>query len=316
MLPRMRSRHRVVSLVLLLALSVLPVNARVIRVEIASRTDVLNGKEFGDAGSYERITGRVYFSLPIANPHNRRIVDLDKAVNLRDGEVEFSSDVVIVGPKDPHKGNGSMLLEVPNRGRAGIIAIVDGGDWNLANDVGDTWLLRNGFTIVSLGWQWDASAADALRFFAPIAKDHGKTITGLLRGDLMSSKVMQEIPLGHLILGNLGGVEYPVSAPDDPRNVLTVRASRDAPRKLIPRSEWQFAETVDGKLTASDRHIHLKGGFQPGKIYEYVYVVADPVVAGGGLLPYATSRRMPNTTHTPSHPQRASTAKAYRRTGA
>ena len=283
MLPRMRSRHRLVSLVLLLAPSILPVNARVIRVEIASRTDVLNGKEFGDAGSYERITGRVYFSLPIANPHNRRIVDLDKAVNLKDGEVEFSSDVVIVGPKDPHKGNGSMLLEVPNRGRAGIIAIVDGGDWNLANDVGDAWLLRNGFTVVSLGWQWDASAADALRFFAPIAKDHGKTITGLLRGDLMPSKVMQEIPLGHLILGNLGGVEYPVSAPDDPRNVLTVRPSRDAPRTLIPRSEWQFAETVDGKLTASDRHIHLKEGFQPGKIYEYVYVVADPVVAGGGF---------------------------------
>src|SRR6516164_3110503 len=283
MLPRMRSRHRLVSLVLLLAPSILPVNARVIRVEIASRTDVLNGKEFGDAGSYERITGRVYFWLPIANPHNRRIVDLDKAVNLKDGEVEFSSDVVIVGPKDPHKGNGSMLLEVPNRGRAGIIAIVDGGDGNLANDVGDAWLLRNGFTVVSLGWQWDASAADALRFFAPIAKDHGKTITGLLRGDLMPSKVMQEIPLGHLILGNLGGVEYPVSAPDDPRNVLTVRPSRDAPRTLIPRSEWQFAETVDGKLTASDRHIHLKEGFQPGKIYEYVYVVADPVVAGGGF---------------------------------
>lgn len=283
MLPRMRSRRRVVSLVLLLALSILPVNARVIRVEIASRTDVLNGKEFGDAGSYERITGRVYFSLPIGNPHNRRIVDLDKAVNLRDGEVEFSSDVVIVGPKDPHKGNGSMLLEVPNRGRAGLIAIVDGGDWNLTNDVGDAWLLRNGFTVVSLGWQWDASAADALRFFAPIAKDHEKTITGLLRGDLMPSKVMQEIPLGHLILGNLGGVEYPVSAPDDPRNVLTVRPSRDAPRKLIPRSEWQFAETVDGKLTASDRHIHLNGAFQPGKIYEYVYVVADPVVAGGGF---------------------------------
>ena len=54
-------------------------------------------------------------------------------------------------------------------------------------------------------------------------------------------------------------------------------------RTVIPRSEWQFAHTVDGKLTPSDRHIHLNGGFQPGKIYEYVYVVADPVVAGGGF---------------------------------
>ena len=42
-------------------------------------------------------------------------------------------------------------------------------------------------------------------------------------------------------------------------------------------------ELVYGKPTASNRHIHLNGGFRPGKIYEYIYVVADPVVAGGGF---------------------------------
>jgi hypothetical protein len=283
MLPPMWLRCWVVSLLLLTAVTVLPLNARVIRVEIASRTDVLNGKTFGDAGAYERITGRVYFLLPIANPHNLRIVDLDKAVNLKDGEVEFSSEFIAVRPKDAQKSNGSMILEIPNRGRGRMIALVDGGDWNLANDAGDAWLLRNGFTIVSLGWQWDAEGPDALRFFAPIAKEDGKTITGLLRGDLMPSKVMQEIPLGHLILGSIGGIEYPVSAPHDPRNVLTVREARDSPRKVIPRAEWQFAQTIDGKLTPSDRHIHLNGGFQLGKIYEYIYVVADPVVAGAGF---------------------------------
>ena len=136
---------------------------------------------------------------------------------------------------------------------------------------------------MSLGWQWDAAGADALRFFASIAKENGKTITGLLRGDLMPSKVMPEIPLGHLILGSIGGSEYPVAAPEDPRNVLTVRDSRDGQRTGIPRTEWQFAQTIEGKLTPSDRYIHLNGGFQPGKIYEYVYAVADPVVAGGGF---------------------------------
>src|SRR4029077_5228099 len=38
-----------------------------------------------------------------------------------------------------------------------------------------------------------------------------------------------------------------------------------------------------GKLTPSDRSIHLDGGFQRGHIYEYVYAVADPVVAGLGF---------------------------------
>ena len=276
-------RRQVLLLLLLLISFVSPCCARVLRVEITSRSDVLNGKRFADVGAYERITGRVYFSLPVANPHNRRIVDLGNAANLRDGEVEFSSDFIVIRPKDPSKSNGTMLLEVPNRGRSRIVGLVDGGDWGLANDAGDAWLLRNGFTVASLGWQWDANGQDALRFYAPVAKENGKAITGLLRGDFMPAKVMDDVPLGHLILGDIGGTEYPVAAPDDSRNVLTVRASRNSPRTVIPRSDWQFAQAVDGKLIPSNRHIHLKGGFQPGKIYEYVYVVADPVVAGGGF---------------------------------
>jgi len=279
----MQQYLRIASLVLLAALIVPSLHARVLRVEVTSRADVLNGKQFGIAGSYERITGRVYFSLPIANPHNQLIVDLSNAVNLKDGEVEFSSDFIAVRPKDPQKGNGSMILEVPNRGHARLLSLVDGGDLDLAHDAGDAWLLRNGFTVVSLGWQWDADGPDALRLYAPIAKDHGNTIRGLLRGDLMLAKTLPEIPLGHLFSAGIGGTEYAVADPNDPRNVLTVRASREAERTLIPRTEWQFAHTVDGKLTPSNRHIHLTGGFQPGKIYEYVYTVADPVVAGGGF---------------------------------
>ena len=278
----MKIRLRLSSLLLLL-LGTWPLAARVTRVEILSRVDVLDGKPFGGAGAYERIIGRVYFSVPAGNPHNRRIVDLDKAVNLKEGEVGFSADFVAVRPKDPHKGNGSMLLEVPNRGHSRIIAVVDGGNWDLARDAGDAWLLRNGFTIVSLGWQWDADGPDALKLNVPIAKEDGKTITGLLRGDLMPSKLMDEIPLGHLITGSIGGTEYPVAIPEDPRNTLTVRGSREVKRTAIPRSEWQFAHAVDGKLVPSDRHIHLNGGFRPGKLYEYVYVVTDPAVAGLGF---------------------------------
>jgi hypothetical protein len=279
----MRLRSCASFLFLALLLVVVPLHARVLRVDVASRTTVLNGKEFGNAGAYERITGRVYFSLPVANARNQRIVDLSNAVNLKNGEVEFSSDFVAVRPKDVHLGNGSMLLEVPNRGNARILGLVDGGDEELTHDVGDAWLLRNGYTIVSLGWQWDAQAPGQLRFFAPIAKENGRAITGLLRGDLMLSAAIPEIPLGHLMDGHLGGVEYPVASPEDPRNVLTVRSSREAQRTVIPRAQWQFAHKVNGKLVPSNRFIHLNGGFQPGEIYEYVYAVTDPVVAGGGF---------------------------------
>ncbi|HZX90899.1 MAG TPA: alpha/beta hydrolase domain-containing protein [Rudaea sp.] len=278
--------RRFACLLLSLMATVPTASARVVRVDVASRSDVLGGQEFGAAGAYERITGRVYFLVAVANPHNRAIVDLDNAVNLKDGEVEFSADFIAVRPKDPAKGNGSMILESPNRGHGRIISMVDTGDWDLGKNAGDGWLLRNGYSIVTLGWQWDAAGDDALRLYAPIAKDHGKTITGLLRGDLMLSKSIEEIPLGHFMLGNIGGSEYPVAARDDPRNTLTVRDAREAKRRLIPRDQWQFAHDVDGKLVPSDRHIHLRGGFQPGKLYEYVYVVADPVVAGLGFAAF------------------------------
>src|SRR5580658_6018285 len=156
MLSRMRPRPRAWLFPLALFLSILPLHARVVRVQIASRTPVLDGKSFGDAGAYERITGRVYFSLPVANAHNQPIVDLANAVNLKDGEVEFSSDFVVVRPKDANRGNGSMLLEVPNRGHDRMLTLVDGGNEDLAHDAGDGWLLRSGFTVAAVGWQSDS----------------------------------------------------------------------------------------------------------------------------------------------------------------
>src|SRR5262249_32457385 len=146
-------KKRIVALAVLFAAGP-SLHGKVLRVEIASRMDVLGGRSFGDAGPYERITGHVFFSVAVANPHNARVVDLANAVNLKNGEVEFSSDFIAVRPKDPKKGNGSLLLEVPNRGRGGILRLLDGGDADLSKDAGDAWFLRNGFTLVTLGWQW------------------------------------------------------------------------------------------------------------------------------------------------------------------
>ena len=71
----MKTRGCLRSFLMLFTLAAGPLSARVTRVEIVSRADVLDGKSFGDTGAYERITGRVYFSVAVANAHNRRIVD-------------------------------------------------------------------------------------------------------------------------------------------------------------------------------------------------------------------------------------------------
>ena len=54
-------------------------SAAVVRVEVDRRADVLAGKQFGEAGAYEKLTVRIYFAFEPDNPMNERIVDLDRA---------------------------------------------------------------------------------------------------------------------------------------------------------------------------------------------------------------------------------------------
>src|SRR5437773_10953600 len=70
--------------------------AHVVRVEVTSRTDIQDGKHFGTAGAYEKITGRVYFAINPVCPHNRQIVDIDKAARNSQVEVEFSDDLYLL----------------------------------------------------------------------------------------------------------------------------------------------------------------------------------------------------------------------------
>jgi hypothetical protein len=83
------------------------------RCDSTSREEVLGGTAFGTSGAYDRILGRVIFTVPVANAHNRSIVDLRNAVNLKHGAVESSADMVILRPKDAARASGTLLLEVP-----------------------------------------------------------------------------------------------------------------------------------------------------------------------------------------------------------
>ena len=255
---------------------------RVTRVQVLSRTQVAPA---GETPASEKIAAKVYFAVKPETKHNLPIVDLDKAARNAQGEVEFSADLFLIRPVA--KSNGALLLEIPNRGGKGLLGLVDGGkaDPASAAELGDGWLLRQGFTFASLGWQWDVpEGAGNMRLYAPVAYDKGgKHITGLLRSDYTPSEPMSDLPLGHLMGGRMGGTEYPVAASEDARNVLTVRDTPHGKRQVIPRAEWSFAHTVDGKLVASDRFVHLNAGFAKGRIYELVYVVQDPVVAGLGF---------------------------------
>src|SRR6188472_3815090 len=106
---------------ILLLVTAIPAAAEVTRVTIASRAVVANGRWFGAAGPYEKISGTVFFELDPADPHNRAIADLDLAPRNARGRVEFSADLFILAPQDPARASGSVLFEISNRGNKSLL---------------------------------------------------------------------------------------------------------------------------------------------------------------------------------------------------
>ncbi len=274
-----RLATRAIGIVILLSIAS---QARVVRVEVTSRTDIQNGKPFGLVGAYERITGRVYFKVNPGNLHNRQIVDLDKAPRDAHGDVEFSSNLYMIKPKDMNKGNGAVLFEVSNRGGKGILRIANGGGnpADPATEFGDGFLMRQGYTIAWVGWEYDvADQNQNLRLDAPVAREpDGKEIRGLVRSDFTPAEKRDEMPVGHILLGATGGKSYGVdetAVGNYFASRLTVRDTPLGERAEISADQWS--------ITREGRFVHLNGGFQPGKIYELVYAAKDPVVVGLGL---------------------------------
>ena len=232
--------------------------ARVDHIEITSRTDYLGGKSFGLAGKYERIQGRAYFVLDPANAHDRVIVDLDKAPRNAKGEVEFSADIDIIIPTH---GNGTLFINVPNRG----------GRFFIREQNVDEYYLGHGYTLAEVGWQFDIRPdPKLLRLYAPVVRG----ITGRVRADFVVVEKMLDHPLGHVISGNIGGTGYPVADIRAKDAVLTERDAPLAQRKTIAAKRWRFTD---------DHTIHFDDGFVPGRIYEVIYTAKDPAVAGCGL---------------------------------
>ena len=273
---------RIVAALVLVWIGSSTVAAEVVRIDVLSKGDVAGGKSFASAGPYERLAGRMYFEVDPSNDANRIITDIDNAPRNARGRVEFSADFFLLKPKQIAAGNGTLLYEVSNRGGKGMLGFFNqaSGSLNPTTDaeMGDGFLMRQGFTLLWVGWQFDPPAREGLvRVYPPVATDNGKPIVGIVRSEVIVARVAFDASLA-----DRDHVAYAVADPDDPANTLSVRDTIEGQRRYIPRSEWKFARVVNGAPVPDRTRVYLAGGFQPAKIYEVVYTSQNPPVAGAG----------------------------------
>lgn len=235
-----------------------PAFAEVTRVEILSRADLA-------FAGYEKIVGRVFFTVDPKDPHNAVVVDIDKAPKNAAGKVEFSSDFYIVRPKTG--GNGVAIVDIVNRGNKTVIRSynrVGQGD----PDVGDGFLLKRGFTVAAVGWEFDLGReGDLVRIQVPVATDGGAPITGLVKVDFTPdgrgpSRRISEVPA------------YTPVADAAADATLTVRDSLTGQATTVPRADWSLSGTT----------VTMTRAFEPGRIYQLSFRAANPPVAGLGLV--------------------------------
>jgi hypothetical protein len=248
--------------------------AGVVRLRIERREVIANGRAFGAAGAYEKLVGKVDFGFDPNLPANDIVVDLKLAPRNAHGEVKASADFYLLKPVDPRKGNGRLFYEVGNRGGKAMLATFQKAagspDPTTDAEIGDGALMRQGFTLLWMGWQWDVPVRPGvMRMEMPIATDGGRPITGLVRGNFILNERAATAPLA-----DRHHLAYPVVDPASAEHVMTVRDDPTARGEVIPRARWRFVD---------EGSVALDGGFEPGRIYDVVYRSKDPKVLGCSL---------------------------------
>jgi hypothetical protein len=230
--------------------------AEVERIEIRSRTN---------EGPYERLIGRVYYAVDPKLAANRSIADLALAATNSEGKVQFSGDVMVWRVKDPRQARGSVFVEVVNRGGPQSLYLISGAEGGAPApehwDMGDRFLLEQGFAVVFLGWQFDVAPDQGLALQAPTVP-----VEGIVR---------ESYPVAEADFRRSAfGLSYCAADPQDTAARLTYRTRIDEAGKDVSRAQWHFGPT--------GCTVVLPAGFQPG-LYDAIYQAKNPAVAGLGL---------------------------------
>ncbi|MGZ8229009.1 MAG: alpha/beta hydrolase domain-containing protein [Burkholderiales bacterium] len=247
-----------------------------IRLDIQRREVVLDGKSFGDTGPYEKIVGTAHYAADPAHPLHRQITDIALARRNAQGCVEYSGDFYLLKPLEAGKGNRRLLFDVSNRGRKSTLGLFNSTprspDPTTAQDFGNGFLMRQGYTLAWAGWQADLPREEGVM---ALEVPRAQGVTDYMRVELRPHTRVATMPLGDLSHFTCPSIPQATIDMHDPQARLSGRAHSGAPAVELPRSAWHFT---------NPEHIELDGGFAPGAIYSVVFKAVDPFVLGLGFL--------------------------------
>lgn len=255
--------------------------------EIIRREPYAAGDDFGAAGPYERLDAIAHYAVDPARPGNDRITDLHLA-GRTGGKVRFTGDVTLLVPHG--QANGALLVNFPNRGNRTATRTFNRAPFELLPtdqiDPGDGFLMRHGWTVAFCGWQWDApKPGPRMGITAPQVPQEARDPDGTMQLRIQPDEMTPAYPLTDHHVGSIG--RHKPIAPrdvDDPEARLLMRASIYGAAEKIPRERWQFARDEAGVAITDPEWVRLEGGFQPGFVYDLIYVPRDCPVGGAGLL--------------------------------
>jgi hypothetical protein len=263
----------------------------VIELRESSGTAFADGMAFGAVGPYELVRTVAAIAIDPASPANAAITDIDRARREADGLVHLESDVMLLRPYEPARGNGGLLAVVPNRGSVGGAV-----PFSLANrpamgeglrlDPGDGWPLRHGWTIAWAGWQYDVPPADLLGCrVPPVVDGDDRPLAGTVRMELQAMAPATSIAL-RSNSATYSTVPYPAADPRQPDAQLRRARGRRGPWQLVDRGDWAFGRDVDGRFVADPKRLWVHGGVSPEDVFELCYRTEICPFVGGGLAAF------------------------------
>ena len=255
----------------------------VTKLDIISTAPFAGGQSFGDVGPYIHVKGRANFSVDPEHPSNQPVTDIELAPRDSNGRVLFSADFEMLQPEYPDRGRGSMVFDVVNRGRKTILGFNSSPramDPGAPIYPGNGFLMREGYTIVWCGWQADVpDDPNLIGLDAPQALGaDGSPLTARILHQFQSNE-----PVNVFHLADRNHNPHPPTDPNDPGAMLTVRDHPNGPATEVARDRFQFVRVEDEQVEPDLNHVYLKGGFEPGRIYQLVYTTTGSVIVGLGM---------------------------------